>query len=433
MPLEVEFRNRLSSYVESHRDRLVEIIRDLVRIPSENTPPVGNEEACQRYVAGYLERQGMETDLYYFRDVKGLQEHPLYFPGREYSNRPNVDARRKGAGGGRSLVLSGHIDTVPRGTQPWTRDPFGGEVEGNWLYGRGSNDMKAGVGTNLFMAEALRELGIRLKGDLIIESVSDEEFGGVNGTLAGRLKGYNGDAAIISEPTFLRICPAQRGGRTVHITLNSTGGILSEGKFPTGVIDAVRYFLVKMLGFAEQRKRNAPVHEIYAGLVDPVPVSITKLTTGPWGTGEPITIPETCQIEMYWQLMPGEEQQDVEREFLEWFDGIVKAAPFLFPVKPRIEFPIRWLPGSAIAKTEPLVTELEECVETALGQEAVVQGFDAPCDMYVFHQAFNTPAVLWGPRGDNTHAADEYVEIDSVVAAAKAQLQFVCQWCGVAE
>jgi acetylornithine deacetylase len=293
--------------------------------------------------------------------------------------------------------------------------------------------MKAGVGVNLFMAEALRELGIRLKGDLIIESVSDEEFGGVNGTIAGRLKGYNGDAAIITEPTFLKICPAQRGGRTVQITLNSTGGILSEGKFPTGVIDAIRYFLVKMLGFAEQRKRTAPVHEIYAGLVDPVPVSITKLTTGPWGTGEPITIPETCQIEMYWQTMPGEKQQDVEREFHEWFDGIVKVAPGLFPVKPRVEFPIRWLPGSAISLTEPLVTELEECVKSAVGQKAVVQGFDAPCDMYVFHQAFNTPAVLWGPRGDNTHAADEYVEIDSVVAAAKAQFQFVCQWCGVAD
>src|SRR5579859_2718817 len=138
MPLDATLRNRLSSYVDSHRARLVEIIRDLVRIPSENMPPVGNEEACQKYVAGYLEGQGLETELYYFRDVKGLKEHPLfYYEERKYGNRPNVDARREGRGGGRSLVLSGHIDTVPKGTQPWTRDPFGGEVEGNLLYGRG--------------------------------------------------------------------------------------------------------------------------------------------------------------------------------------------------------------------------------------------------------------------------------------------------------
>jgi acetylornithine deacetylase len=432
LPLDANLRNRLSSYVDIHRDRLVEIIQDLVRIRSENTPPVGNEEACQQHVAEFLKAQGLDTELYYLPDVPGLINHPLFFPGRDYRNRPNVDARRKGHGGGRSLVLSGHVDTVPRGTQPWTRDPFGGEVQGNLLYGRGSNDMKGGVATNLFMAEALRELGVELKGDLIIETVCDEEFGGVNGTIAGRVKGFNGDAAMISEPTFLRICPAQRGGRTVHITLSSTGGVLPEGRFPTGVIDPIRYFLVKMQDFAEQRRKNAPVHEIYAGSPDPVPVSITKLTTGPWGPKEPITVPETCRIEMYWQIMPGEKQDDIEREFHEWFGGIVEAAPELFPAKPKVEFPIRWLPGSAISKSEPIVGELRECVRHALGREAVVQGFEAPCDMYVFHQAFGTPAVLWGPRGGNTHAADEYLEIDSVVAAARAQLQFVCQWCGVA-
>ncbi len=432
MPLDVGLRDHLSSFVESHRDRLVEIIQSLVRIPSENTPPVGDEEACQRHVAGFLKAQGLDTDLYYLRDVQGLEEHSLFFPGRDYSNRPNVDARRKGGGGGRSLVLSGHVDTVPRGTQPWTRDPFGGHVEGNLLYGRGSNDMKGGVGVSLFIAEALRELHIELKGDLIIETVCDEEFGGVNGTIAGRVKGYNGDAAIITEPTFLRICPAQRGGRTVHITLSSTGGVLPEGKFPSGVVDPVRYFLVKMQDFGELRRKNAPIHEIYAGAPDPVPVSITKLTTGPWGTKEPITVPETCQIEMYWQIMPEEKQENVEREFYEWFDAIIQAAPDLFPTKPTVEFPIRWLPGSAIARTEPIVGELGECVRHVLGVGPVIQGFEAPCDMYVFHQAFGTPAVLWGPRGGNTHAADEYLEIDSTVAVAKALLQFVCQWCGVA-
>ena len=129
------------------------------------------------------------------------------------SGRPNVGSRRKGTGGGRSLILSGHIDTVPRGTQPWTRDAFGGEIDGNRLYGRGSNDMKAGVGINLFMAEAVAALRLKLAGDLIVETVADEEFGGVNGTLAGRLRGYVADAAIVTEPSFLRICPAQRGGR----------------------------------------------------------------------------------------------------------------------------------------------------------------------------------------------------------------------------
>jgi acetylornithine deacetylase len=431
MPLDSTLEQKLNSYVEEHRDRLLEIIRNLVRIPSENTPPVGNEEACQQYVMEFLHRQDLAPTLYQLSEVPGLQEHPLYGSGRNYDHRPNVGARKKGRGGGRSLLLSGHIDTVPRGTQAWTQDPFGGEINGNRLYGRGSNDMKGGVGTNLFVVEALHALGIELRGDLVFETIVDEEFGGVNGTLAGRVKGFNADAAIISEPSFLRVCPAQRGGMTVHIKLSAAGGILTEGNFPAGVVDQLRHLLVKVHEFGGQRRAKAAVHELYADSSDPVPVSITKIFTSPWGTKEPITVPETCRVEMFWQLMPGEKQDDVEREFHAWFDGVVASAPTLFPARPQVDFPIRWLPGSSILKTEPLVRELAACATKVLGKEPLIQGIEGPCDMYVFHQAFAIPAVLWGARGGNTHGADEYLEIDSVIQAAQVLLQFVCEWCGV--
>jgi len=431
MTIDSTLANKLCAHVDSHRESLLGIISDLVRIPSENTPPTGAEERCQQFVAEFLRRRGWSPAVYALAEVPGLREHPLFGKGRDYAHRPNVGARRKGSGGGRSLVLSGHIDTVPRGTQAWTRDPFGAEVEGNRLFGRGSNDMKGGVGTNLFVVDALRELGIALRGDLVVETIVDEEFGGVNGTLAGRLMGFNADAAIISEPSFLRVCPAQRGGRTVHIKLSAAGGVLTEGKFPAGVINQLRHLLVKVQEFAEKRRAKAVVHEFYAAAADPVPVSITKVFTSPWGTKEPITIPETCLVEMFWQLMPGEKQEDVEREFFQWFDAMLASAPHLFPPRPEVEFPIRWLPGSAILKTEPLVNELAECAARVLGKEPPIQGIEGPCDMYVFHQAFGIPAVLWGARGGNTHAADEYLEIDSVVQAAKTLLMFVCQWCGV--
>ncbi len=234
---------------------------------------------------------------------------------------------------------------MPRGTQPWTRDAFGGQIEGNRLYGRGSNDMKAGVAINLFVAEALQKLDLHLAGDLIFETVVDEEFGGVNGTLAGRLRGYSADAAIISEPSFLRICAAQRGGRTAHITFTGSGGVLSEGEYPAGVVDQLTHFLVEVQKFGAERRRRAKPHPLYAHHVDPVPVSITKIITAPWGTREPITTPEECKVELYWQLMPGETQADVEREFFVWFDQVIQSAPHLFKRRPTVEFPIRWLPG----------------------------------------------------------------------------------------
>jgi acetylornithine deacetylase len=430
---EINIEGRVCAYVEEQRDRLVQIIQDLIRIPSENQAPVGAEEACQQYVAEFLRREGCDTETYPLDEVVGLKEHPLYWPGRDYSKRPNVGARKKGQGGGRSLLLSGHIDTVPRGTQPWTHDPFGGEVEGNRLYGRGSNDMKGGVGTNLFIVESLNRLALELEGDLVVETVVDEEFGGVNGTLAGRLKGYNADAAILSEPSLLRICPAQRGGRTIHITFNAPGGVLTEGKFPSGVIDQLSYFLSKIPSFAEHRRQSVKLHELYAHHIDPVPVAITKVFTAPWGTSEPISTPESCKIEMYWQTMPGEKQADVELEFFEWLDGILAEAPRLFPARPTVEFPIRWLPGSSISLSDPLVRELAVCARHALGKEVPVVGLEGPCDMYIFHQESGMPAVLWGASGGNTHAADEYLDIDSVVSAAKTLLLFVCRWCGVAD
>ena len=421
---------RVCEYVDAQRDTLAAIAADLVRIPSENTPPVGAERSCQERIAAALDALEWDVRLYEPTAVSGVAEHPLFWPGRDYRGRPNVAGRRKGTGGGRSLVLSGHIDTVPRGsTQEWTRNPFGGEIEGNRLYGRGSNDMKSGVATNLFVAEAIDELGLQLAGDLVFETVVDEEFGGVNGTLAGRLAGYNGDAAVISEPSFLRICAAQRGGRTAHITFAAKGGVLTDGAFPAGVVDQLGHFLGAVKTFAAGRRGAAPAHPLYSACPDPVPVSIMKIFTGPWGMGEPMTVPEACRVEMFWQAMPGEAQADVDRQFAEWFEWVMQSAPELYRVRPRVEFPIRWLPGSAISPEEPLVQELSGAARDVLGAPPPVAGIEGPCDMYVFHQ-FGIPAVLWGARGGNTHAADEYVELDSVAKAAKSLLLFICRWCG---
>ncbi len=418
----------LSNYVEQNSDRLIQILQDLIRIPSENTPPTGSEDECQKYIAQFLFSIGCNPVVYSFDDVPGLMEHPLFMPGREYDGRHNIGARLKGHGNGRSLLLSGHIDTVPVGSSPWKRNPFGGSIEGNLLYGRGANDMKGGVATNLFVIECLRKLNIQLAGDLLFESVIDEEFGGVNGTLAGRLKGFNADAVILSEPSFLRICPAQRGGRIAHITLKSPGGILNERLPAPDVVEQLTFLLTKIKDFAAQRRVNAKPHPLYDS-TDPVPVSITKIITTPWGTKEPIATPSECKVEIYWQAMPGEKVADIDREFLQWIASLPKmtGSPFVQP--PHVAIPGRWIPGSAISKEEQLVKELTHCATRILGKPPVLAGIEGPCDMFVFHEVQHTPAVLWGARGGNTHAADEYVEIDTLIDAAKVLLVFAHQWC----
>jgi acetylornithine deacetylase len=413
------------------RGRLVETISEMVRIPSENSPPAGSELECQRYVHARLGGLGLRSELYELTSVPGLTQHPAFRHDRDYTNRPNVGAIWRGSGGGRSLLLSGHIDTVPRGSEPWKRDPFGAEIEGNLLYGLGSNDMKGGIAAMLVAAESLREAGVKPRGDLLIETVVDEEFGGVNGTLAGRLRGHNADAAIICEPSQQVICPAQMGGRTVHITLRAeSGGILNEGEPPPPVTEQLHYLLGQIKDFASQRKRRAPAHILYAGGSDPAPVWITKVYSGGWGMKEPITLPTRCKIELYWQAMPGEELKEIDREFFAWFDQAIQSRPDLFAIKPEIDFPIVWLPGSAIDERGELVRTLSDTFQQVTGSEAQVRGMPAPCDMFVFHQHFNTPALLFGPRGGNTHAPDEWVDLDSAQATVETLASFICRWCG---
>jgi len=101
------------------------------------------------------------------------------------------------------------------------------------------------------------------------------------------------------------------------------------------------------------------------------------------------------------------------------------------PIKQPLDvvLPGRWLPGSAIRKDAPLVTELAACAQRVTGKAPDVAGIEGPCDMFVFHQVQHAPAVLWGGRGGNTHNADEYVEIDTLVEATKVLLVFANQWC----
>jgi acetylornithine deacetylase len=422
---------QIREYVEGNRESLFQTLDELIRRPSENHSPRGEEAECQRYLALRLSDRGYDVDLYSPDDVDGLRDHPLCTPDREYPQRQNLAVRRRGLGGGRSLLLSGHIDTVPRGTLPWTREAFIATREGNRLYGRGANDMKAGIAINLFVLEAIDRLGVALRGDLLLESVVDEEFGGVNGTLAGRLRGYLADAAVITEPSSLRICAGQRGGRTVHVCFSAKGGVLDSAQ-GAGVIAQMTHFLNLLPRFAKQRKQNCEIHPLYAACEDPVPVTVTKVTTGPWGTSEPITVPEECRVELYWQLMPGERQENVDREFERWLKDVVESAPEVFAAMPHVSVAVRWLPGSAISADTPLCQELAAAAERSLGQTPSIVGIEGPCDLFVFHE-FGMPAVLWGPTGGNTHGSDEYVDLDSMVDAATSLISFAYDWCGAAE
>ena len=134
-------------------------------------------------------------------------------PGELESGDAHLVARLPGRGRGRSLLYSGHIDTVPVGQGGWKESPWSGRISKGRLHGRGSWDMKSGLAAQFATLIALKKAGVRLGGDLLAESVVDEEFAGGGGTLAGRLRGDNADACAIAEGTNHEVVRATRGGQ----------------------------------------------------------------------------------------------------------------------------------------------------------------------------------------------------------------------------
>ena len=200
----------LRSAVDAGWSRQLALLRELVRAPST----LGNELAAQEIVAEELRSIGLEPLLWDVDPDAPGASPPLI----GYSGRPNVTARLAGSGGGRSLTFNGHIDVVPATPEHrWSYDPWGAEIEGGRMFGRGAADMKAGIVAMLGAVRALRDVGLR--GDVRVETVIEEECTG-NGAAACRARCPRTDAALIPEPFNHAAMEAQVGVLWARLTVH---------------------------------------------------------------------------------------------------------------------------------------------------------------------------------------------------------------------
>ena len=428
--------------IDGMKQEIVDGVIRVVQTPSVNpTYPgvdfgevLGGESDANLIITGMYKKLGAEVDVW-----------------AEEPKRNNVVATIKGAGGGRSLIFNGHIDTVPTGRhEDWKfQNPFSGQIDDNNIYGRGACDMKAGIVAQAMAATAMQRCGVRLKGDLILESVVGEEvMDHEAGTSATVRRGYRADAAIVSEPSAsgtrpLAIVPVSPGllwmavtclGKASHAsnrgeTIRAGGPGAHVG---VNAIDKGNFILSCLLkleqewGLTKKHPLFNPGHFVlHPGVI----------TGGPHGVDVPFIISEFCVIEYSVWYHPEEDVGAVKKEIEEYVHHAAQLDEWLRDNPPTVEWKLHWPPFN-IPEDHPITSTIARAHEqaakgTRFEGPSVMAGFYA-VDDGTFLQANGIPAVTYGPGSiHHAHMVDEFVNIDELMTSTRAYALAAMDWCGV--
>ena len=431
MRVSSEIRRQISDAIDSRREDTVNFLSKLVKTPSIT----GGEGKCAQLCFDKLREIGLDADMWDV-NVEEMRNHPAYndvikYPPSDfpltYSGRPNVAGVYHSHDHGRSIILNGHMDVVtPEPLSRWTRDPWGAEIEGNKLYGRGAIDMKSGIAAMIMAVQTILELGLKPKGDVTLECVIDEEAGVGNGTLASLLRGYRADACIVTEATELAICNSMRAGLYWRITV--------EGKASHGVekwkgVDAIHlgFKLLDSLKSLEESLAATESHPLYKEYAIQVPVTPDKIRAGIW---KGMVAPQ-CVIEGYFEPLPGKSIEEWEKFFTNYVIDVSKNDSWLNDNPPKVEFTERYS-GYELDASHPFVQVLSDAYNDIKGGRAKVMGADGGNDSWMRSIHGGSATVTFGPSGGNAHAADEFVNLDDFITTEKILALTILEWCGYA-
>ena len=430
-----ERERRVCEHIAQRQDELVALLQALIGFDTVATDigaSGGELGALQELLAARLRESGAQVTVEE-PDAAIAAGHPFAPDGFTFDGRPQLVARFAGAGGGRTLLLCGHVDVVsvePR--DAWSVDPFAGAVRDGSVYGRGSCDMKGGVAAMVFAAEALAELGISLRGDLLVNTVSEEETTGAGGLVSART--LRADAAIVPEPSALHVGIACRGSLLATITVEGRAGhagIARRHHADGGAVNAVEKaaYVLEAIRRLNEEWTLRPPHPYLA----PAECVTTAIHGGEWM----VSHPARCRIECHFEYLPGQADADgwgsiVEREFEAWIAGAAAADPWLREHPPRVEWLLGGVPPAEVDAHDPIVETLL-AAHHDLGGNARLGGLDNWHDGATLILEGGIPAVNYGP-GDIylAHAVDERVPIAELVACAQGIAVAAMRFCSVA-
>jgi len=415
---------RIREAVDRNFDEQIAMTEELVRFPSVR----GAEQTAQDFMAGEMRRRGYAVDRWQF-DVEDIQHLPGYSPVKgRYGNAINtVGALRAENPKGRSLIMNGHIDVVPVGPlDMWSRPPFEAYHEGDWLYGRGSGDMKAGLVGAVFALEGLKRAGFRPAADVFVQSVIEEECTG-NGALACLARGYRADAALIPEPMGERLLRAQLGvmwfqvhvrGYPVHVAYAGTGSNAIEAAFP----------LMQALHELEERWNAARGgQEHYKDHNHPINLNVGKIAGGDWAS----SVPAWCTFDVRVAVFPGQSLKQARQEVEDCIRGAAQKNSFLANSPPEVTFHGFQAEGFVLKNDDAPTAVLRKSHERVFGKALGEVASTGTTDARFFGLYADTPALVYGPSSESVHGFNERVSIESIRQTTQAMALFVAEWCGL--
>ena len=402
-------------------DGMLAYLGELVAIRSLS----GQETPAQEHVAAQMERCGLATDVWEL-DFKALSRHRAFSIEVEREHGLGVVGVMGEEAGGRSLIFNGHVDVVPAGDEAnWRYPPWQATFANGNVYGRGALDMKGGLCCALFVAKALHEAGVRLKGKLIIESVIGEEDGGV-GTLAATVRGYRADGAVVVEPTELIVAPAQAGALNFRVTIpgHAAHGCVRE----EGVSAIEKFIPIYQALMALERDRNQRIKDPRFAMYNlPYAICVGVIQGGNWAS----SVAESLTFEGRYGVAVGEETTAARRLLEETVAQAAQADPWLRHHPPQVEWWGGQFEAAGIAPDHPIAVTVSEAYQDISGVPARLAGMTYGADMRLLVNEGQTPTVLFGP-GDvrKAHQPDEHVPIAELEAAARTLALTALRFCG---
>src|SRR3954469_5756178 len=396
--------SEIDAAVDAASERAFEFLEELVRQPSFP----GLEHGAEDVFAAELARIGLDGERVPFPD--GIELDPAAGIGSPSYRDRSIVVGRLGSGPG-ALVLNGHLDVVPAGDERmWSSPPFEPSVTDGWMSGRGAGDMKAGLAMGTLAIEALLTADPRAHSiPLAFVGAIEEERSG-NGTLASIRGGVTGDAALLLEPTDLRLLVSGVGVLWFEVEVFAAAGHALAAKPAMGALTAALDVIGELRRL--EAEFNSPPGAVHHAL------NIGSLSAGDWQSTVPGAARIGCRIGFPRSMAVAEAMRRVEET--------VRGAAL--EMTPAITFNGFRAEGYDLPAGDPLASGVSAGDVSRHRGAPEGAGTAGTTDARFYRNQLGIPALCYGPRVENMHAADERVELGSIVAGARTLARFIRSW-----